>query len=110
MDRCIKLIWTDESKFIPHTGLLPNIGGSFEGCTELVLGEGTNNLKFPHEEGNAPQQVLGRVRSFCDALLESKIEINIFLPEVLPTRDPALLPVIEHYNKLLGYYKLVRHQ
>ena len=97
-----------ESKFIPHTGLLPNIGGCFEGCTELVLGVGTNNLKFPHQEGNAPEQVLGRVASFCDALLESKKEMNIFLPEVLPTRDPALIPVVEHYNKLLGEYAAAR--
>ena len=74
----------------------------------MIVGSKNGRLRASSQE--PVRSPLLSFASFCDALLESKNEINIFLPEVLPTRDPALLPVIEHYNKLLGYYKLVRHQ
>ena len=93
-----------DSTNIPHIGKLPNVGGTFEGYTDVVLGVGINNLKFPQQETNAPKKVVAKIAQFCDAILNENSRTNIFLPEVLPTRDPALTPVISSYNKLLRSY------
>ena len=93
-----------DARNIPHIGKLPNVGGTFEGYTDVVLGVGINNLKFPQQETNAPKKVVAKIAQFCDAILNENSRTNIFLPEVLPTRDPALTPVISSYNKLLRSY------
>ena len=93
-----------DARNIPHIGKLPNVGGTFEGYTDVVLGVGINNLKFPQQESNEPKKVVAKIAQFCDAILNENRGINIFLPEVLPTRDPALTPIISSYNKLLRSY------
>ena len=93
-----------DSTNIAHTGLLPNIGGLLDGYSDLVLGVGINNLKFPEHAGNAPEKVVSKIQGFCDAVLDLKEDLNIFIPEILPTRDPSLTPVIRRYNELLGSY------
>ena len=97
-----------DSLNVPHTGLLPNIEGTLDGYTDLVLGVGTNNLKFPEHAANTPERVINQITGFCDAALNKKPGLNVFISEVLPTREPRLIPVIDKYNQILRTYAKLR--
>ena len=92
----------------PHTGHLPNIEGTLDGYTDLVLGVGTNNLKLPENAANTPESVINKITGFCDAAMNKKPDLNIFIPEVLPTREPRLVPIIDRYNQILRAYAKLR--
>ena len=97
-----------DSLNVPHTGLLPNIEGTLDGYTDLVLGVGTNNLKFPEHAANTPERVINQITGFCDSALNKKPGLNVFISEVLPTREPRLIPVIDKYNQILRTYAKLR--
>ena len=56
---------------------------------------GTNNLKLPEHASNTPESVINQITWFCDAAMSKKPSLDIFIPEVLPTREPRLVPVID---------------